>query len=126
MECYHDAIKYVHDQTVRATELLLDLDEVVESAKLPKKLANHAWLEPTYGTVEWASRGVYDSYVGWFDGRVVNLRQLKVKAESQKLVDLAGGVANVKAQIEAQFDEATKCSKDIEKRFETLITIKPS
>lgn len=113
LESYHDAIKYVHDQTVRSTELLLDLDDVVESAKLPKKLANHPWLSPTYGTVEWASRGVYDSYVGWFDGRAVNLRQLKVKDESKKLVDLAGGVTNVKAQIKRQIDEAAMCDKNI-------------
>ena len=44
LESYHDAIKYVHDQTIRTTELLYELDDVIESAKLPKKLADHPWL----------------------------------------------------------------------------------
>ena len=57
---------------------------------------------------------MYDSYVGWFDGRAVNLRRLPVKTESQKTVDLAGGVENVKKQILTQFEKAQQCGKDIE------------
>ena len=30
LESYHDAIKYVHDQTIRTTELLYELDDVIE------------------------------------------------------------------------------------------------
>ena len=29
LESYHDAIKYVHDQTIRSTELLYELDDVI-------------------------------------------------------------------------------------------------
>ena len=29
LESYHDAIKYVHDQTVRSTELLYELDDII-------------------------------------------------------------------------------------------------
>ena len=59
LESYHDAIKYVHDQTIRSTELLYELDDIVASAKLPAKLANHPWLTPTYGTVEWSGTDKY-------------------------------------------------------------------
>ena len=77
LNIYHDGIKYVHDQTVRGMEHLLSLDDIIKGAKLPKHLADHPWLKQTYGTVEWASRGVYNTYIGWFDGEPKHLRPLK-------------------------------------------------
>ena len=61
---YHDAMKFLHDQTVRHMEELHELDDIVASVKLPKALARHPWLVETYGRVEWCVRGVYNAYIG--------------------------------------------------------------
>ena len=42
---YHDGMKFVHDQTVRLMENLYTTEDIVEMVKLPKKLAEHPWLE---------------------------------------------------------------------------------
>jgi len=88
-------------------EHLLTLDEIIESTKLPTKLAEHPWLDQTYGTVEWATRGIFNTYIGWFDGEAQNLRPLKKIDQSENIIRLAGGPIRVvdeiwNSQLEAQ------------------------
>ncbi|MCP4751951.1 MAG: MBL fold metallo-hydrolase [Proteobacteria bacterium] len=88
---YRDAIQYVHDQTVRGINQGLTPDQLVETVKLPKHLAESPFLQEYYGTVEWSVRSIFSGYLGWFSGNPTELSRLPIKERAQKFVGLAGG-----------------------------------
>ncbi|NNF15854.1 MAG: MBL fold metallo-hydrolase [Gammaproteobacteria bacterium] len=88
---YRDAIRYVHDQTVRQMNLGLTPDEAVERVRLPEHLQRSPYLKELYGTVEWSVRSVFSGNLGWFDGNPSTLRPLVPKARAQRMSVLAGG-----------------------------------
>ena len=94
-------------------EQLLSIDEIIEMTKLPKKLSSHPWLEQTYGTVEWATRGIYNTYIGWFDGQAQHLRPLKQVEQSENIIRLAGGPANLVLEIRNAQIKALECGNNI-------------
>merc|ERR1719454_356254 len=95
-------------------EHLLSLDDIIDGAKLPKHLAEHPWLKQTYGTVEWASRGVYNTYIGWFDGEPKHLRPLKQSDKSRRTVELVGGPAQIANAIRIQQQKSIDCLGQID------------
>ena len=52
---------------------------------LPAHLAQHPWLQERYGTVEWSIRGIYEGYLGWFDGDAARLHPLEPSEHARKL-----------------------------------------
>ncbi|MEX3009896.1 alkyl sulfatase dimerization domain-containing protein [Hoeflea sp. TYP-13] len=97
---YRDAIQFVHDQTIRRINKGMTPDEIVADLKLPPHLANAPHLQPFYGRVDWATRAVFSGYLGWFSGDPKDLLPLADGREAELIVELAGGVDNVKKQIE--------------------------
>ena len=90
---YRDAIRYVHDQTVRWINAGLTPDEITQRLQLPPHLAESPWLAEFYGTVEWSSKSVFAGNLGWFDGNPASLRPLPPQTQARKLAELAGGEA---------------------------------
>jgi alkyl sulfatase BDS1-like metallo-beta-lactamase superfamily hydrolase len=88
---YRDAIQYVHDQTVRAMNEGHTPDEIVESVKLPKALRSRPWLAEYYGRVDWSVRGIFDGYLGWFDGDAADLSPARRDTRAKNMAALAGG-----------------------------------
>jgi alkyl sulfatase BDS1-like metallo-beta-lactamase superfamily hydrolase len=76
LTAWRDAIQFVHDQTVRGINAGRTPDELAAGITLPPHLAAHPWLAEHYGRVPWCVRGVYDGYMGWFDGRASTLEPL--------------------------------------------------
>ncbi|NUM52694.1 MAG: MBL fold metallo-hydrolase [Candidatus Hydrogenedentes bacterium] len=87
LTAYRDAIQYVHDQTVRGLNQGKTPDELVATVKLPANLANHPWLGQYYGTVAWSVRGIYDGYLGWFNGDATTLNPSEPTERARKLAD---------------------------------------
>jgi len=83
LTAYRDAIQFVHDQTVRGMNKGQNVATLAATLRLPPHLENHPWLQPYYGTVPWSVKGIYDGYLGWFDGNAASLEPLppKVRAE---------------------------------------------
>ena len=54
-----------------------------------------------YGSIDWSVRSIYQGYVGWFDGRVVNLHPLSLAQRAAELVPALGGVSKVAELVEA-------------------------
>ncbi|MFO1013320.1 MAG: alkyl sulfatase dimerization domain-containing protein [Caulobacteraceae bacterium] len=102
---YRDAIRFVHDQTVRWMNQGLSPDEVVERVRLPQRLAANPFLAEHYGTVEWSVRSIFAGYMGWFGGDAAFLSSDPPKTRAQEIVDLAGGGAPALAQAQKAFDE---------------------
>ena len=64
---YRDAIRFVHDKTVKGMNKGLTPDELVAYVKMPEHLAERPYLGEFYGSVAWAVRSTYSGYLGWFD-----------------------------------------------------------
>ena len=64
---YARAIRYVHDETVKRINDGEPLYRIRQEVRLPPDLASQPYLQPVYGTVEWAVNGVFRQYTGWYD-----------------------------------------------------------
>lgn len=88
---YRDAILYVHDQTVLGLNQGKDVHDMMRDIKLPANLE----VGEAYGWVSWSVRGIYEGYMGWFDGDPASMYPLSSNAVYADLVSLAGGVDKV-------------------------------
>jgi alkyl sulfatase BDS1-like metallo-beta-lactamase superfamily hydrolase len=88
---YRDAIKYVHDQTIRYMNMGLTPDEIVEKVKLPSHLVKKPYLREYYGTVPWSVRNIFNGYLGWFSGNATELNPLPPREMAARYAKLAGG-----------------------------------
>lgn len=87
LTAYRDAIQYVHDQTVRGMNKGKTPGEIAATLRLPPHLESHPWLQPFYGTVAWSAKGIYDGYLGWFDGNAATLDTLPPAERSRKWME---------------------------------------
>jgi alkyl sulfatase BDS1-like metallo-beta-lactamase superfamily hydrolase len=101
---YHSrAIRFVYEETVKAINQGLTVDEAVAKISLPPDLAQRDHLKEFYGRVDWSVRGIYQGLTGWYDGRGTGLNPLPVKYLNRELVLLAGGADKLLARaIELQ------------------------
>ena len=61
---------------------------IAQTLKLPDALRNDSYLTELYGRVEWGSKGVFESRVGWFSGLVEELFPPTPQEEAETLVEL--------------------------------------
>ncbi|HEX2344856.1 MAG TPA: MBL fold metallo-hydrolase [Vicinamibacterales bacterium] len=90
---YRDAILYVHDATVKGMNDGKDVLTLMREITLPPDLA----LGESYGRLTWSIRGIYEGYVGWFDGNVSTMFGPPSQGYSA-MVSLAGGPDRVAAR----------------------------
>jgi alkyl sulfatase BDS1-like metallo-beta-lactamase superfamily hydrolase len=87
---YRDAIQYVHDATVKGMNEGKDLVTLMREIILPA----HLDVGESYGKLSWSIRGIYEGYVGWFDGNVSTMFGPASQAYAE-IVQLAGGASVV-------------------------------
>ncbi|MBN1663138.1 MAG: MBL fold metallo-hydrolase [Deltaproteobacteria bacterium] len=92
---YRDATKYIHDETIKAINAGKTVEEAVRTIRLPDQYARLPDLREGYGRVDWAVRGIYHCYTGWYDGRGAGLNPLPAAVFSRELIQLSGGVDKV-------------------------------
>lgn len=86
-----EAILYVHDATVRGMNEGKDVYTLMREIKLPEHLRK----PERYGKVSWSVRGIYEGYVGWFDGNPASMYATPPSAVFPILVPMAGGARAV-------------------------------
>jgi alkyl sulfatase BDS1-like metallo-beta-lactamase superfamily hydrolase len=101
LTAYRDAIAFVHDSIIRMANEGRSPDDMVAAISLPPHLRSHPWLQELYGKVSWSVRGIYDGYLGWFDGNPANLHRLHSKERAARLLPLLGGKDKIAREIEA-------------------------
>ncbi len=100
-----DAYKYIHDQTLRLANHGYTMLEIAEMIKLPDSLG-HAWYNrDLYGTVNHNVKGVYQKYLGWFDGNPCTLHALPPEEAAKKYVEFMGGIEAVIAKAEKSYEQ---------------------
>ncbi|MFM1896995.1 MAG: hypothetical protein RLZZ385_2069 [Pseudomonadota bacterium] len=88
---YRDAIEYVHDATVAGMNAGKDVYTLMQEIQLPSDLN----VGEGYGTIAWTVRGIYEGYMGWFDGNPATMYAVPPSAVYPDLVALAGGADEV-------------------------------
>lgn len=98
---YRDAIRYIHDQTLRLMNQGLGPDEIAERLALPAHLAASPYLQPFYGKPAWSAKAIFAGELGWYGGDPAELQPLPPRAQAQRLAELAGGPAALVDKLEA-------------------------
>ena len=98
---YRDAILYVHDQTVLGMNQGKDVHTLMAEIVLPSDLD----IGEGYGRISWSVRGIYESYMGWFDGNPSTMFNTAIDAAYPYIVRLAGGANGVAELAETQIAE---------------------
>ncbi len=97
---YRDAIRYIHDQTLRYINLGLTPDEIAARIRLPAHLASSPYLQELYGKPSWSARNIYAGNLGWFNGDPATLQPLPPREQAERLARLAGGIDALAQQVE--------------------------
>jgi alkyl sulfatase BDS1-like metallo-beta-lactamase superfamily hydrolase len=84
-----DAVRYVHDETVRGMNHGKDIHTLMRDIQLPPELE----VGEGYGKVSWSVRAIWETYAGWFHhSSTTELYPVPAKSVHGDLVELAGGV----------------------------------
>jgi alkyl sulfatase BDS1-like metallo-beta-lactamase superfamily hydrolase len=84
---YRNAIRYVHDETVRGMNAGKDRFALMREIHLPEE---YSFIGQTYGTVQWSVRGIYEGYAGWFDENPSSMYSLPFSSVSEDVINLTG------------------------------------
>lgn len=99
-----DLYRYLNDQTLRLANQGYTPLEIAEMLPLPA-VQEQTWSSRGYyGSLSHDIKGVYDKYLGWFDGNPANLNPLPPVESSQKYVELMGGADAVLAAAQTAYD----------------------
>ena len=93
---YRDAILYVHDATVKGMNEGEDVYTLMRDVKLPPSLD----VGEDYGKIAWSVRGIYDAYIGWFDGDPASMYPVSPDEAYAELTRQAGGADRVAARAQ--------------------------
>ncbi|WP_338673550.1 alkyl sulfatase dimerization domain-containing protein [Streptomyces sp. SCSIO 30461] len=95
-----DLYGYLHDQTVRLMNKGMTGSEIAETLRLPPAL-ERAWaVRGYYGSVSHNVKGIYQRYMGWFDGNPANLWRHPPVEEARRYVACMGGQGAVRSRAE--------------------------
>ena len=90
---YRDAILYVHDATVKVMNEGKSALTLMREITLPPALD----VGESYGKLTWSMRGIYEGYVGWYDGNPSTMFGPPSQGY-EEMVKLAGGPDAVAAR----------------------------
>ncbi|EQL01127.1 hypothetical protein G6O67_003593 [Ophiocordyceps sinensis] len=95
LEEQRDNYAYLHNETLRQLNDGKTPVEIAEDIKMPPTLSTKTNLRGYYGSINHNVKGIYDKYMGWFDGNPANLWALPPVDEASQLVECMGGGAAV-------------------------------
>ena len=83
-----DAVRFVHDETVRGMNHGKDVHTLMQEIALPPELE----VGEGYGKVSWSVRAIWENYAGWFHHQsTTELYSVPAERVHDDLVELAGG-----------------------------------
>jgi glyoxylase-like metal-dependent hydrolase (beta-lactamase superfamily II) len=91
-----EAVRYIHDETVKGMNARKDLWTLMSEIQLPK----HLEMASGRGPVRWYVRAVYEEYAGWFHEETTELYSIPPRSIWPKLAGMAGGPEALAAQAQ--------------------------
>jgi alkyl sulfatase BDS1-like metallo-beta-lactamase superfamily hydrolase len=104
LELQRDNYKFLHDQTVRRFNNGETPTEIAENLKRPKPLEDEWSNKGYYGTVKHNVKGIFQRYIGWWDGIPAHLDQLPTAELSSNYVRAMGGAKGVLKEAKDAMD----------------------
>ncbi|SER28226.1 alkyl sulfatase dimerization domain-containing protein [Arthrobacter sp. OV608] len=104
LELQRDLYRYIHDETLRLANHGYGPLDAAEMIELPDSLAEFSPNRGTYGALNQNVKGVWQRYLGWFDGNPANLHSLPPTAVGQRYVNAIGGPAAVLEQAKTALE----------------------
>lgn len=95
LENQRDLYKYLHDQTLNLANQGYTPDEVGEMVLPPKEIDTKWYNRGYHGTLSHNARGIYQKYLGFWDGNPCTLNKLPISKSGARYVDLMGGKEEV-------------------------------
>ncbi|MGW6659561.1 alkyl/aryl-sulfatase [Rhodococcus sp. NPDC055024] len=92
MAQHRDIYRYIHDETLRLANHGYTPSEIAELIELPESLESSLDVRGNYGTVRHNAKGVYQYYLGWFDGNPANLDPVIPSEAGHRYVAAFGGI----------------------------------
>ncbi|OQD84702.1 hypothetical protein PENANT_c012G07891 [Penicillium antarcticum] len=90
-----DLYAYLHDQTVRLMNRGMNGVEIAEVLDLPVGLQDTWHAQGFYGSVSQNVKGIYQRYMGWFDGDAARLWEHPPAENAKRYVFAMGGIDKV-------------------------------
>lgn len=90
-----DLYGYLHDQTLRLINKGYTGAEIAETIELPPSLAGEWHCRGYYGSVSHNVKGIYQRYMGWFDGNPARLWEHPPAEAARRYVEFMGGAERV-------------------------------
>jgi alkyl sulfatase BDS1-like metallo-beta-lactamase superfamily hydrolase len=100
-----DLYSYLHDQTLRYINLGYVGAEIAEAIPLPPALKDAWHTHGYYGSVSHNVKGIYQRYMGWYDGNPAHLWQHPPVEAAHRYVAAMGGPEAALAVAQTAFDE---------------------
>jgi alkyl sulfatase BDS1-like metallo-beta-lactamase superfamily hydrolase len=100
-----DLYGYLHDQTLRLLNKGYVGSEIAELLELPPGLAREWHCREYYGTVSHNVKGIYQRYMGWFDGNPAHLWPHPPEQAAKRYVRAIGGADAVLEEGRRAFAE---------------------
>ena len=100
-----DGLKYMHDQTLRLMSHGYISSEIANIIEFPPSLARLWHLRGYYGTLKHNVRGIYDYYLGWYDGNPATLDPLPPRDMAKRTLEYMGGIETVVAKAKIDFEK---------------------
>ena len=100
-----DLYGYLHDQTLRLLNKGYVGSEIAELLQLPAGLAREWHCREYYGTVSHNVKGIYQRYMGWFDGNPAHLWPHPPEQAARRYVRAMGGAEAVLEEGRRAFEQ---------------------
>lgn len=101
LEQQRDLYAYMHDQTLRMINRGMTGREIAEEIELPPALAGVWANRGYYGSLSHNVKGIYQRYMGWFDGNPAHLWEHPPVEEAKRYVKAMGGRTATVAKAKA-------------------------
>ena len=96
-----DAVRYVHDETVKGMNHGKDVHTLMREIRLSPELE----VGEGYGKVSWSVRAIWESYAGWFHhSSTTELYDVPARAVHDDLAELAGGPEAIAERARAKLE----------------------
>jgi alkyl sulfatase BDS1-like metallo-beta-lactamase superfamily hydrolase len=100
-----DLYRWIHDQTMRLANLGATPTEIAEELELPPGLWSDYRCHGYYGTLSHNVKGVYQRYLGWYDGHPATLEPHPPVEAGRRYVELAGGIDALVEKATASYEQ---------------------
>ena len=99
-----EAISHIIKHTSEGMDSDKNIDDIVDTIKLPDHIKHKPWLEEFYGKLSWSVKAYATGVLGWYDGNPTNLGNISSQKRALNIANLAGGIKNLFLEAEKSQD----------------------